>query len=167
MAYGELALLYAEDLSIYVRRRHQFLPERYRTIDEISQRDCYTFFGINPAQLRLLYRHWRIPNEFRSPSRHVFTGEECFIIYLYHLLRGSPFTEMARGEFGGNPRHFTYMFKAMNDHMYVTFYNKISGTSLNEWLPHQVHHFRRLIYDTLQDGAIEETRYDNNGDAID
>ena len=73
---------------------------------------------------------------------------------------------MARQDFGGNPRYFTYMFNAMNDHIYETFYNKISGTSLSQWLPHQVHHFRRLIFDALQDGAIEETRNDNNGDVV-
>jgi len=166
LSYGELALLYIEDHSIYVRRRHRFLPERHRTIDEFSRRDCFTFFGISPNQLRLLYHHWRVPDQFTSPHRHVFSGEECFIIYLYHLLRGCPFTEMARQDFGGNPRYFTYMFNAMNDHIYETFYNKISGTSLSQWLPHQVHHLRRLIFDALQDGAIEETRNDNNGDVV-
>jgi hypothetical protein len=85
LSYGELALLYIEDHSIYVRRRHRFLPERHRTIDEFSRRDCFTFFGISPNQLRLLYHHWRVPDQFTSPHRHVFSGEECFIIYLYHL----------------------------------------------------------------------------------
>jgi hypothetical protein len=35
----------------------------------------------------------------------------------FHLLRGCPFTEIARQDFGGNPRYFTYMFNAMNDHI--------------------------------------------------
>ena len=83
ISYGELALLYVEDLSIYVRRRHRFGPKRYRTINEITRRDCYEYFGINNGDLRLLYRHWRIPDQFTSPHRHVFTGEECFIIQVW------------------------------------------------------------------------------------
>ena len=124
LSHGEIAWLYAEDLSIYVRRRHRFKPVRNRTINDINRRDCYTFFGINPNQLRLLFIHWRIPQRFIASNRKVFTGEECFIIYLYHLMRGYPFTEMARLEFGGDPRHFTYMVNAMNDHLYETFYHK-------------------------------------------
>jgi len=38
--------------------------------------------------------------------------------------------------------------------------------SLNQWLPHQATHFRRLIYDTLQVGAIRETRHDREGDIV-
>ena len=51
------------------------------------------------------------------------------------------------------------MFDAMNDHIYNSFYNKISGTSLNQWIPSQLHVCRKLIYDALSDGAIEEVRY--------
>jgi len=65
MAYGEVALLCVEDLSIYVRHRHRCQPEKNRTINEISPRNCYTFFGINPDQLRLLYVHRRIPLRFK------------------------------------------------------------------------------------------------------
>jgi hypothetical protein len=168
LSYGELAMLFVEDLSFYTPRTHRFPPERYRTIDEISQRDCYAFFGsLNRSELRLLYRHWRIPDQFVNQSnRQVFSGEECFLIFLYHLMRGSPFTEMSRHVFGGNPRHFSYMFNVMNEHMYFHFYHKISGMSLNMWLPHEVHRFRRAIYDRLMDGHIEEVRIDENGDEV-
>jgi len=163
LSYGELALLCAHDLSFYIRHKHRFEPKRNRTIAELSRQDCYHNYTVSKHQLRLLYHHWRIPDHFRSRHRHVFSGEECFLVYLYHLMRGTPFTEMARHEFGGNPRYFTYMFNAMNDHLYLTFYHKISGVSLKEWLPHNVHHFRRLVYRTLMDGGIERTTYDNNG----
>lgn len=162
LSYGEVALLCAQNLSFYIRHRHQYEPERNRTINELSRRDCYLDYTITKHQLRLLYRHWRIPDHFRSRFRHVFTGEECFLVYLFHLFRGTPFTEMARHKFGGNPRYFTYMFNAMNDHLYVTFYHKISGVSLREWLPDDVHHFRQLVYRTVMDGGIERTSFDNN-----
>jgi len=64
ISYGELALLAAEDLSFYRRRPHRFGPERKRRIDDISQRDCYNFFGgMNKRQLQLLYRHYPNRNE--------------------------------------------------------------------------------------------------------
>ncbi len=167
ISYGELALLAAEDLSFFIRRPHRFHPKRNRTIDDISQRDCYLFYGgMNKRELRLLYRHWRIPDQFRSPHRHVFTGEECFLTFLYHIMKGSPFTEMSRHVFGGDPRHFSYMFNVMNDHVYTTFYHKVSGASLNMWLPQQVHHFRQIIYDRLMDGYIEEIRTENGDEEV-
>ena len=49
---------------------------------------------------------------------------------------------------------FSEMFDLVNDHLYYTFYNKISGTSLKMWLPRHVHHYRRLIHNALSDHAI-------------
>jgi hypothetical protein len=42
----------------------------------------------------------------------MFSGEECFLVYLYYLTKGAPFTEMARFVFGGGPRiHFTTKYQ--------------------------------------------------------
>ena len=35
MSYGEIALLFAEDLTVFVRRRHRFHPKRFRRLSEI------------------------------------------------------------------------------------------------------------------------------------
>jgi len=43
-AHGEVALLYAEDLAIFIRRRHRFTPCRSRRIDDVLHQDCYTWF---------------------------------------------------------------------------------------------------------------------------
>jgi hypothetical protein len=45
LAHGEIALLYAEDLSIYIRRRHRFHPADHRSLDDISKQDCFTWFS--------------------------------------------------------------------------------------------------------------------------
>jgi hypothetical protein len=87
-AHGEIAFLYAEDLSIFIRRRNRFKPKRFRTIQDISRGDCYLWFGIHPAKLERLFAHWRIPDTFRTASRHVYSGQECLIIFLYHLIKG-------------------------------------------------------------------------------
>ncbi len=127
---GELALLYAEDLTIFVRFHNQFLPQKYCYLHEIDRGLCYSWFGQNPYNIQCLYLHWRVRDTFRSPSRHVFGGEECFIVFLHHMIQGKSFTSMARELFGGDPRNLSKMFDAMNDHLYNLFYNKISGTSL-------------------------------------
>jgi hypothetical protein len=66
---------------------------------------------------------------------------------------------MARHTFGGDPRRMSDMFECMVNHLYVTFYNKVSGTSLNQWLPRHLLTCRRLIHDTLSDGAVFETEH--------
>jgi hypothetical protein len=104
--------------------------------------------------MRCLFIAWRIPESFCNTSNHIFGGEECFIIFLYHLMKGSPFTEMARHVFGGDPRHMSSMFDLMVNHLYVHFNNKISGISLDQWIPRYLHQCRQLIYDALGDGAI-------------
>ena len=73
---------------------------------------------------------------------------------------------MARQTFGGDPRNLSKMFDAMTEHLYMTFFNKISGTSLNQWIPSHVHLCRQLIYDALSDGALQEDQY-VNGEIVD
>ena len=162
MAYGELCLLRAEDLSIYIRRRNRFGPKRFRRLDDISIDDCYAWFGLHRSDLRRMYQHWRVPDRFRTPSRHTFTGEECFIILLYHMEVGEAFTRMARNVFGGDPRDFSKMCDVMIEYLYHLFYNKISGTSLSQWIPEHLDRCRMLIHNALTDGAgVLETEYVN------
>ncbi len=165
--YGEVALLYADDLTYFVRRRHRFRPESNRTMDAISRRDCYTWFGILPDQLRMLHLHWRIPERLQAPnSRHQFDGEACFIICLFHMVKGTTFIDMSQQYFGGNPRYMSWMHAAMIDHLYNTFYHKISGGSLEQWIPSHLDQCRRLIHAKVSNGFIQEERY-VNGEVVD
>lgn len=77
-----------------------------------------------------------------------------------------PFTNMARHTFGGNPRHFPAMKGLMVNYLYITFYHKISGRSLDQWIPAHLNTCRRLIHNALSDGAIEVVDYEN-GEVID
>ena len=161
-AYGEMALLYAEDLTVFARRRNRFYPPSYRTIDELDRQTCYVWFGRTPNDLVRLYTHWRIPNRLRARhSRHIFQGQECFIVFLFRLIKGVPFTEMARHYFGGDPRSLSKMHEAMIHHLYENFYNKISGTSLEQWIPRYVHQCRWLIHNAVCEGALEVSHFIN------
>ena len=166
-AHGEVALLYAEDLAIFIRRRHRFTPCRSRRIDDVLHQDCYTWFGYYPHNLSRLYLHLRVPETFVvTATGKIYMGEECFLVYLYHLTKGTPFTEMARFIFGGDPRRLSEMNRLFINHLYFTFYNKISGDSMSHWIPRSLHACRRLIYDALSSDAIEEVEY-LNGELVD
>ena len=52
LAHGEIVLLYAEDLSVYVQRRHGFHPADYRKLNDISEADCYMWFSQNHKNMR-------------------------------------------------------------------------------------------------------------------
>jgi hypothetical protein len=66
---------------------------------------------------------------------------------------------MARFVFGGDPRRLSEMNVLFINHGYFTFYNKISGHSMNQWLPHSLQTCRRLIYDALLSDAIKEVEF--------
>jgi DDE superfamily endonuclease len=167
LAHGEIALLFAEDLSVYVRRRHRFYPANHRRIDDITEQDCFTWFSQNHVNMRRLLIHLRVPDILTNQSNGaVYSGEECFLVWLYHMTKGSPFTEMARFVFGGDPRRLSEMNDLYIHQVYNTFYNKISGTSLNQWLPDKMNLCRELICDSVSSGAIEEIHMDD-GQVID
>jgi hypothetical protein len=54
-AYGEMALLYAEDFTVFIHRRHRFDAHRFRSIDVIDWQYCYVWFGLSPNDLRRLF----------------------------------------------------------------------------------------------------------------
>ena len=79
-AHGEIALLYAEDLTVFIQRRHQFGPHCFRRIADVPYQDCYTWFGHCPHSLCRLHLHLRVPQTFRfsdRQDRHIYGGEEC------------------------------------------------------------------------------------------
>ena len=165
-AHGEVALLYAEDLTVFVCRGYWFTPRRFRRIKDVLHHDSYTWFGHYPHNLSCLYLCLRVSQTFVVTTGKIYKGEECFLVYLYHLTKGTPFTEMARFIFGGDPRRLSEMNNLFINHLYFTFYNKILGNSMSQWIPRLLHACRRLIYDALSSDAIEEVKY-LNGKLVD
>jgi hypothetical protein len=123
LAHGEIALLYAEDLSVYIRRRHRFHLADHRKLDDISEADCYTWLSQNHENMRRLLLHLRVPDTFIHQSNGmIHSGETCFLVYLYHITKGTPFTEMARFVFGDDPRRLSEMNDMFIHYAYNTFY---------------------------------------------
>ena len=82
------------------------------------------------------------------------------------MTKGAPFTEMARFVFGGDPRRLSEMNDLFISYAYNAFYNKISGTSLDQWLPDKLDLCRELILSSVASGTIEEIEFED-GQVID
>jgi len=87
-------------------------------------------------------------------------------VWLYHMTKVVPFTEMAHFVFGGNPRRLSKMNDLFISYAYNTFDNKILGTSLDQWLPDKLDLCRELIFSSVADGAIKEIEFED-GQVID
>ena len=90
----------------------RFLPKKNRSFAGILDSDMSVWFSLTRDEIHKLYRHWRMPASFTHANCQRSTGEEVFIVSMYHLLKGETYTSMDRGVFGGDPRQFSYMFKA-------------------------------------------------------
>ena len=123
-------------------------------IATLVETEAYRLTGFSKASLRRIFIHLRIPGSLIIPRRFRFTGEECFLHYLYWNRNGGTKLQMAR-EFGGDPRRFSHSIRLVMDHVYNNFYNKISGDSMRAWLP-QVEEFRRAIWEKLRSGVTRE-----------
>ena len=77
-----------------------------------------------------------------------FTGEESFLHFMVYLRIGETKLRLSTNYFGGDPRRFTYSIRLMTEHLYKTFYHKISGDSMRQWVAH-TDYFRHAIWSKL------------------
>ena len=156
-SYFHLLMLDFMDYAFYPTSNHdhaadRFRPKQHRTIDSFAddyQAEAMTRF--NKESLRRLMHFLRIPQEFRPPERRtIFTGEECLLVLLHQMCKGLSFMDMSHF-FGGDPRVYTYMIRCVVDHLYTTFYHKISGDSMRMWTdPETINTFRHAIWSKLK-----------------
>jgi hypothetical protein len=160
ICHVEMLILTVKDHLYFERLRSRFSDPVCRTISALlDDRDADSMTGFNRQHLRALMIHLRIPEEMqrRDGHRHMFTGEESFIIFLYEIRHGHTYTHMVRHVFGGDPRRLSDMIRAMTDHLYTTFYHKITGNSMAMWCTESnITRFCRAIWNRLQQGAVEE-----------
>jgi len=162
---SELLLLEVEDtiyFSIHARPTPaaRFPPIHHNRIDLFHDEDADEFFGYSVSNLHRLHLHWRIPISFTNQGGNGMhmNGEECFLLYLCFIRKGEPYTTMAQLRFGGDPRRFSFAIHAIVQHLYDTFYHKISGNSMQQWLP-SIHAFRYAIWEKLVNGFIVEMEH--------
>jgi len=149
-------LLEEETNLLYIRRSQLFpvidTPPRNRTIDEIPETTAKALTRFNKEQLRLLLLHWRLPDRIITGYGHQFTGEEVLLFSLARIGTGDPITRLVMGHFSGEPRRWSYTFKWFVNHLFVMFYHKISGRSLEMWIP-EIQNFKQNIVDRLRKPA--------------
>ena len=97
----------------------------------------------------ILFIHLRILDTWCYLDRHRFTGEESFLHFMVYLSIGETRLRMSTNYFGGDPLRFTYSIRLMTDHLYKTFYHKISGDSMRQLVAH-TDSFRHAIWSKLE-----------------
>ncbi len=167
--FHELDVLVQQDDALLNLRYGQLypleqLPPKNRAIDEISEEFAYTFTRFTKDQLRILFLHLRIPQVIIIPNHHRFTGEEVLIISLARLATGDPWTRLIPGNFGGNVRRWSAAFRWFIEHIFITFYHKISGSSIEMWIA-DIFNFKQAILDRLAQPAhpIEIEYFEEEG----
>jgi hypothetical protein len=159
--YLRLDHIYVEEAELVGIRRDQWeamvarevdTPPRNRSLDEISDGDAFRLTRFRKPQLQLLIQHWRIPDRIVTNNRYSFTGEEILVVCLSKIATGLSWTQLCKDTFGGEPRRWSLGFKWFINHLFVTFYHKISGRSIELWLG-DMDNFKHAILDRLAQPA--------------
>jgi hypothetical protein len=140
---------------------HRFPDLSHNTIESFGNNEARDMTGLSSAQLHRLYIHLRVPDHLSYVHRYSFIGEEAFLHYMVFNRMGETKLKMSRNYFGGDPRRFTYSIRLMTDHIYDTFYHKISGDSMRYWIP-SIPDFRLAIWNKVTNGVTVELA--NNGE---
>ena len=109
----------------------------YPTIHSFSENYILMKTRFSREQLAILYVRLRIPALVETKDRHYWPGELVLLVSLYKLATSETWYNISM-EFTGkyNPL-FIDMFHWFIDHIYTTFYHKISGDSLKQWVDHE------------------------------
>jgi hypothetical protein len=139
-------------------------PPRNQSLDEISDGDAFRLTRFRKSQLQLLIQHWRIPDRIVTDHRYCFTGEEILVVCLSKNATGLSWMQLCKDTFRGDPRRWSHGFKWFINHLFVTFYHKISGCSIELWLG-DMENFKQAILDRLAEPAqpIEADYFDDIG----
>ena len=120
-----------------------FPPPINRRINDITDEWARTNTRFTKDELRQLILHLRIPLQFRLMLDYVLAGETVLLISLVYMAHATPFYLLDE-KFGGNPREFGNFFKLFCDHLYTTFYHRISGDALRSYV-HKIDEYRYAI----------------------
>ena len=138
-----------------------FPPPTNRRINNITNEWARTNTRFTKDELRQLILHLRIPLNFRLERRHILAGETVLLISLVYMAHATPFY-LLDIKIGGNPREFGNFFKLFCDHLYTTFYHRISGDSLRSYV-HRIDDYRYAIWKRLVEGPMRmEINYDSD-----
>ena len=140
------------------RAGRRFPDLQRRNVNDLSQNEAreMTRFSLNQlhALLLHLHDHEQVCDDIFERS---FIGEEALLHFLvYDRLGVTKFQLSLYYYFGGDLRRFSYSIRAIGCHFYTTFYHKISGDSLRQWMPH-IDYFRQCLWEKVTGGGTIKT----------
>jgi hypothetical protein len=117
--------------------------------------------GFSKNQLIVLIQHLLTPLSIRdTESRRVFGCTETLLHYLVYNRLGVTKLQMSLHYFGGDPIRFSYSIQAIGKYLFTTFYHKISGNSMNQWIS-KIDDFRNTIWRKISAGGTMEINVTN------
>lgn len=141
-------------------------PARKRTNDSLTEYEAYAWTRFLKSELVLLLLHLRLPLGIRTPNRYVFTGEEVLIFCLTRIALGVDIVELVESKFGGSSTRWSEAFNWFVDHVYFTFYHRITGDSMRLWI-NRIDEFRtRICHKVNSEPVSVQTGTDANGNPI-
>jgi len=141
----DITALRPEDRPMLTYRRHQ-----YRTIASMDDEDARDWTRLSKSQLEDLLTHLRLRDQTFTVGRQGHTsrvtGEEMLLISLTRFCTGDSWKDMVRLRFGGGITRCHEMFDVFIYFTFTTFFHKISGNSMIQWIP-CIDYCRRKMYD--------------------
>lgn len=71
-----------------------FNPYHFWKLEDIDHWDCFSWFGLSKINSKQFFLHSWVPATFTTPLCYTYSGKECFIIFLFHMYKEMPFTNM-------------------------------------------------------------------------
>jgi hypothetical protein len=141
---------------------HTIFEPMNRTIESLNKNvEAYHLTRFNKEQLQLLFVHLHLPSRFTVHKTHHFCSEFVLILSLTYLASAENLKSLTY-KFGGNHDFWGLVFKEFIEHIYSTFYHKISGDSLRLLPKKKFEKYNSLIYDRVAFSSKEVFEYDNN-----
>ena len=110
-------------------RRPYPIPKN-RKIEILDEEWARTNTRFNKEDLKKLFLYLPIPGSFRTEHNGcVIDGESVLLLSMVHIAQGIPIHQLP-DKFSGDPREFGFFFREFCDHIYSTFFHRISGDSL-------------------------------------
>jgi hypothetical protein len=97
--------------------------------------------------------------------QHVFTGEEVLLVCLTCIATGDAFYDFIPAKFGGSTPKWSIAFKWFIDHVFITFYHKITGNSMLQWTGH-IDSFQSVIAKKVAEVPVSVWRRVNGIETI-
>ena len=136
-------------------------PPTRRTFKELTGSELYELTRFRSVRdLEKLAEHLRLPISFRARHGHVFHIEEVVIVSLARFSTGNTMPNLVKGFFGGDVNKWYSAFRAFVDHVFLTFYHRICGRSL-DFIKPQVQSFINVIATLM---AKQPTKEETAGD---